>query len=185
MNHPEAIRRTNEMDTAERKFDEAKKRIKNIYDPTRKRAERDAQEAERAYDDLWETMYPILSQRVQRRPAGQRRRARSGGHHRGAEPQHGQLDLKKIKLNEKLLEEQIKEASVEVKQGQQRDLGRPVRQGGADRPEGHPATVTKHKDELDLRGRPGRADQADRQGQPDAVPLGRQPHQGRWPRPCS
>ena len=68
--HPEAIRRGAELEEKVQKFDEAKKRIKNIYDPTRKRAEREAQDAERSYAELWETMFPMLSRRVQAAKGG-------------------------------------------------------------------------------------------------------------------
>jgi polysaccharide biosynthesis transport protein len=146
--HPEALSRGRALDDAVRKFDESKRRIKNIYDPTRRRAERDAQEAERAYTELWETMFPILSRKVQTAHGSNGAAPDSASMQREQNLSMAKLELKKIKLNEEMLDRQIKDASVEVSKANNEIWDVQYAKDELVLQQDTLTTITKHKEEL-------------------------------------
>ena len=147
--HPEAIRRGTILEEKVQKFEAAKRRVKNIYDPTRRRAEIEAKDAEDSYAQLWETMYPTLSRRVQAANGGDLATPPDAAAvQREQNLSAAKLELKKIKLNEEVLDNQIREASVEVKKANSEIWDVQYAKDELALQKETLTTVSKHKDEL-------------------------------------
>ena len=145
--NPQVSQLTRDRDAATRKYEAAKRRIVNIRDPTRQRAQQDLADAEQAYKDFWETMYPVLRRRVVAAANGtigpdpaalQREQALSAA----------KVDLTRIKLHEKLLDQQIKDASVEVAKATDEIWEVQIAKDELTRVKDTLSTVSKNKEEL-------------------------------------
>lgn len=171
--HPEAITRGRALDEAVRKSEEAKRRIKNVYDPTRRRAERDAQEAERAYSELWETMYPILSRRVQAANGAPLNVAPDAAAlQREQSLSAAKIELKKVKLHEQMLDEQIKTASVEVKKANSEIWDVQYAKDELALQKDTLTTISKHKEELEYEAKQGARIKSIAKAKPSNSPSG-------------
>ena len=144
---PAAISRDNDRELAAKKAKVAKARVVNSRDPTRIHAELALADAEQAYKDLWETMYPTLHRRVVATAAG-------GGTVDAATIQReGALgdaknELAKVKLHERLLGKQIADASVEVTKANSEIWDVQYAKKELQQQEDTLSIVTKHKEEL-------------------------------------
>ncbi len=144
--HPETIRRENDREAAAKKAKAAADRIKNIRDPTRRRADQELEAAEQAYKDLWETMYPKLRKRVMAAPVGNGTDAVTI--QREGTLTNAKLEFNKIKLHETLLGNQIKDASIEVSKANGEIWDVQIAKEELQRQKETLSIVTKHKEEL-------------------------------------
>jgi succinoglycan biosynthesis transport protein ExoP len=144
---PEAIRRENEREMLAKKAKVARARIRDLHDPSRRRAEQDLADAEQGYKDLWENMYPTLRRRVMAAANG-------GGGADAATIQREQVlsaakvELTRIKLHEKLLSQQITDASIEVSKANSEIWDVQYAKDELQHQKDTLTIVTKHKEEL-------------------------------------
>lgn len=144
--HPEAVNLLNRRDDAAKKAKAAKARVRDVRDPTRRRADEELADAEQAYKDLWETMYPMLRRRILTTPVG-------GGPdvatlQREGTVSNAKIELARIKLHEKLLGEQIKDASIEVTKATGEIYDVQYAKDELQHQKDTLTIVTKHKEEL-------------------------------------
>ena len=145
---PAAISRGSDRESAAKKAKAAKARVVKSRDPTRVHAEQALVDAEQAYKDLWDTMYPTLRQRILATAAGVGT-VDAATLQREGTLNAAKIELTRIKLHEKLLGDQISVASVEVTKANSEIWDVQYAKKEQQQQEDTLSIVTKHKEELE------------------------------------
>jgi len=96
------------------RYDQAVQRIRNLLDPTVKRAKKNMEDAKADHDNYWKLMRPKLRRQVLVAAAGGSATDPALAS-REVALTNARLDLERLRTSEKLLEQRIDKASVEVK----------------------------------------------------------------------